>query len=93
MDLLDTDARSRINEEQRNELAMLIEAAISTAVLSSSSTPPIVLLICRNSCATTPSTTISSPTEHDLGDGRFRPPVGRPIPKAACGRFLPCACV
>ena len=33
MELLDTDARSRINEEQRNELAMLIEAAISTAVL------------------------------------------------------------
>jgi predicted DNA-binding protein (UPF0278 family) len=32
-ELLDADARSRINDELRGELAMLIEAAISTAVL------------------------------------------------------------
>lgn len=32
LDLLDQDARSKISEEHRNELAMLIEAAISTAV-------------------------------------------------------------
>jgi hypothetical protein len=34
MDLLDEDTRGRISEEHRNELAMLVEAAISTAVLA-----------------------------------------------------------
>jgi hypothetical protein len=34
MDLLDEDTRGRILEEHRNELAMLVEAAISTAVLA-----------------------------------------------------------
>lgn len=33
MELLDNETRSRISDEQRGELAMLIEAAISTAVL------------------------------------------------------------
>jgi hypothetical protein len=33
-DLLDEDTRGRISEEHRNELAMLVEAAISTAVLA-----------------------------------------------------------
>jgi hypothetical protein len=33
MDLLDENARAALSEKHRNELAMLIEAAISTAVL------------------------------------------------------------
>ena len=33
MDLLDAGVGAQITEEQRNELAMLVEAAISTAVL------------------------------------------------------------
>ena len=32
-DLLDSDVSSRISDEHRQELAMLVEAAISTAVL------------------------------------------------------------
>jgi hypothetical protein len=32
LELLDDDVRSKITQEHRNELAMLIEAAISTAV-------------------------------------------------------------
>lgn len=32
MELLDADARAKITDEYRNELAMLVEAAISTAV-------------------------------------------------------------
>jgi hypothetical protein len=34
LDLLDEDTRAGISEEHRNELAMLVEAAISTAVLA-----------------------------------------------------------
>lgn len=34
MNLLDDDVRNRISAEHRNELAMLVEAAISTAVLA-----------------------------------------------------------
>jgi hypothetical protein len=33
MDLLDDEVRARISDDHRNELAMLVEAAISTAVL------------------------------------------------------------
>ena len=33
MELLDEQARTAISDEHRNELAMLVEAAISTAVL------------------------------------------------------------
>ncbi len=33
IDLLDENAKAAITEEHRNELAMLVEAAISTAVL------------------------------------------------------------
>lgn len=33
MDLIDENAKAAITEEHRNELAMLVEAAISTAVL------------------------------------------------------------
>lgn len=32
LDLLEDDVRARISQDHRNELAMLIEAAISTAV-------------------------------------------------------------
>lgn len=32
MDLLDQNVRTQISDEHRNELAMLVEAAISTAV-------------------------------------------------------------
>ena len=33
LEMLDADVRERISDEHRNELAMLVEAAISTAVL------------------------------------------------------------
>ena len=33
LDLLDSETKLKIGEEQRNELTMLVEAAISTAVL------------------------------------------------------------